>query len=250
MVTLVLSNEDQCEAYTSDEMIPLLRNLSSSFGMFLSREGRTLLWGKPIYWISTETAPESIVLHDTENAHVVEDNSSVIIVLKRLPAEEKDVYVAAHELGHVLLEREGFPIPKRLPGNVSLAFSLYAMLQDPLINVRLSRYGFDAIAHYTSNVHTSLAVLADKTPPFDFLDRLLWCCNIVGIMLDGEYSQAAVIRQQFEESMFGRFPDLVPEITQLYSLVREIGFDTPEQQRKLLQGIAKKYHLYEVPEEA
>jgi hypothetical protein len=247
MVTLVLSNEDQCEAYTSDEMIPLLRNLSSSFGTFLSREGRTLLRGKPIYWISTETAPDSIVLHDAENAHVVEDNSSVIIVLNHLPAKEEDVFVAAHELGHILLEREGFPVPKKVPCGVSLALSLYAMLQDPLINVRLSRYGFDAVAHYTSNVQTCLAVLADRTSPPDYLDRLLWCCNIVAIMLDGEYSQADGVRRQFQANLFGQFPDLVPEVTHLYSLVREIGFDTPEQQRRLLRRIAEKYHLYDLP---
>jgi hypothetical protein len=243
MVTLVLSTEEQCEAYTSDEMIPLLRSLSPSFGRFLSREGRTLLRGKPIYWISTDTAPESIMLHDTENAHVVEDNSSVIVVLNHLPAASEDVYVAAHELGHILLQREGFPFPKKLPGNVSLAFSLYAMLQDPLINVRLSYYGFDVIAHYTANVHTSLSALAEADAPTDFLDRLLWCCNIVGILLDGEYSQAEEIKQQFQKSMFGRYPDLVPDITELYSLVWEVGFDTPEQQRKLLRGISKKYHL-------
>jgi hypothetical protein len=247
MVTLVLSTEEQCEAYTSDEMIPLLRNLSPSFAEFFSREGHALLQGKPIYWISSETAPESIVLHDTENAHVIEDPSSVIIVLKHLPAEEEDVFVAAHELGHILLGREGFPFPKKLPGNASLAFSLYAMLQDPLINVRLTRYGFDVLGHYSANVHASLAVLEEKTSPTGFLDRLLWCCNIVGIILDGEYSQAAELRQYFQERMFGRFPDLVPQVTELYSLVREIGFDTPEQQKRLLRGISRKYHLHEIP---
>jgi hypothetical protein len=247
MVTLVLSTEEQCEAYTSDEMIPLLRSLSPSFDRFLSGEGHTLLQGKPIYWIPTDTAPESIELHDTENAHVVEDNTSVIIVLNHLPARNEDVYVAAHELGHVVLQREGFPFPRKLPGNVSLAFSLYAMLQDPLINVRLSRYGFDAIAHYAANVNASLSALAEADSPRSVLDRLLWCCNIVGILLDGEYSRAAAIRQRFQESMFGRYPELVPGITDLYSLVREIGFDTPEQQRKLLRGISKKYRLYDIP---
>jgi hypothetical protein len=249
MVTLVLSTEEQCEAYTSDEMIPLLRSLSPQFGNFLSREGHTLLQGKPIYWTSSETAPESIVLHDAENAHVIEDNSSIIIVLKRFPEEKEDVYVAAHELCHILLGREGFPFPKRLPGNASLAFSLYAMIQDPLVNMRLSHYGFDVIEHYTANVHAALSMLAQKTSPTDFLDRLLWCCNIVGIMLDGEYSRAIEIKQQFQERMFGKFPDLVPEITRLYSLVRETGFETPAQQRKLLRGITKKYHLYDLPHE-
>jgi hypothetical protein len=250
MVTLVLSTEEQCEAYSSNEMIPLLCNLSPPFGKFFSREGRTLLQGKPIFWISSDTAPESIVLHDAENAHVVEDNSSVIIVLRHLPAELEDVYVAAHELGHILLGREGFPFPKKLPGNVSLAFSLYAMLQDPLINMRLSGYGFDAVAHYAANVHASLVILAEKDSPTDFLDRLLWCCNIVGIMLDGEYSRAGKIRRQFEECMFGMFPDLVPDVTELYSLVRKIGFDTPEQQQKLLQRISEKYRLYDIPNQA
>jgi hypothetical protein len=247
MVTLVLSTEEQCEAYTSDEMIPLLRSLSPSFDRFLSREGHILLEGKPIYWISTDTAPESIELHDAENAHVVEDNSSVIVVLSHLPAAIEDVYVAAHELGHVLLQREGFPFPKKLPGNVFLAFSLYAMLQDPLINMRLHRYGFDVISHYAANVSTTLSVLAKADPPTSFLDRLLWCCNIVGILLDGEYSRAEEIKQQFQKSTFGRYPDLVPDITDLYSLVREVGFDTPKQQRKLLRGISKKYHLYDIP---
>ncbi len=250
MVTLVLSTEEQCEAYTTEEMIPLLRHLSPSFDRFLFSEGRTLFQGKPIYWMSTDIAPESIELHDTENAHVVEDNSSIIVVMKHLPSGIEDVYVAAHELGHILLQREGFPFPKRLPGNVSLAFSLYAMLQDPLINVRLSHYGFDAAAHYAANVDTSLAALEEADSPTGFLDRLLWYCNIVGLLLDGEYSRAEEIRNRFQEDMFDRYPDLVPGITELYTLVRETGFDTPEQQRKLLRGIAKRYHLYEVPNQA
>ncbi len=250
MVTLVLSTEEQCEAYTSGEMIPLLRHLSPSFNRFFSKEGRTLLQGKPIYWISTDTAPESIELHDTENAHVVEDNSSVVIVLSRLPCGAGDAYVAAHELGHILLQREGFPFPRRVPGNVSLAFSLYAMLQDPLINVRLYHYGFDAVAHYSANVHRSLDALEDADSPTGSLDRLLWYSNIVGILLDGEYSQAESIKRWFQNTMFRSYPDLVPGITDLYSLVRTVGFDTPEQQRKLLRQISRKYHLYDVPNRA
>lgn len=244
MVTLVLSTEEQCEAYTSYEIIPLLCSLSSPFTEFFSHEGRMLIQGKPIYWVSSVTAPESLVLNDAENGHVVEDRSSVIIVLKHLPAAVNDVYVAAHELGHVLLRRKGFPLPKKLPGNVPLAFSLYAMLQDPLINVRLSSYGFDAIAHYKANVCTSLAILAERDSPTDFLDRFLWCCNIVGIILDGEYSFADKISQQFQDRLFGRFPDLLPDVAELYSLVRKVGFETPEQQRKLLRKISKKYDLY------
>jgi hypothetical protein len=245
MITLVLSTEEQCEAYTSGEMILLLRRLSPSFDRFFAQEGGTLLRGKPIYWISTDTAPESIELHGAENAHVIEDNSSIIIVLNHLPAGIDDVYVAAHELGHIVLRREGFPFPKKLPGNAFLAFSLYAMLQDPLINVRLSHYGFDAVAHYASNVHASLIALAEAHSPTRFLDRLLWYSNIVGIILDGEYSQAGEIRQRFQDRIFGRYPDLVPGIRELYCLVQAIGFDTPAQQRKLLRGISRKYHLYD-----
>jgi hypothetical protein len=178
---------------------------------------------------------------------VVEDTSSIIVVLQHLPSGNEDAYVAAHELGHVVLQREGFPFPRKVIGNVPLAFALYAMLQDPLINTRLSLYGFDAVAHYTANVDRSLAALSEAEAPDEPLDRLLWYCNIVGILLDGEYSRADEVRRRFQIEMFLRYPELVPGIRELYSLVRETGFDTPRQQRRVLRGIAKRYHLREIP---
>jgi hypothetical protein len=246
MVTLELSTREQCEAYTNAEMVPLLRNLSTEFGKFFSRVGRELLQGKPIYWITNDAAPESILLDGSENGHVVEDTSAIIIVLRRYPSRKEDAYIAAHELEHILLGKEGFPFPKKDHGNVPLAFSLYAMIQDPLISLRLSRYGFKTAEHYAANIRSSLKDLAQEIAPTRPMDRLLWCCNIVGLLLDGEYSQAMVLKEKFRDTLFEKFPDLVPDITTLYSFVVQRGFDTPERQRRLLRELSRKYHLYEV----
>lgn len=88
---------------------------------------------KPICWILNEQLPEGF--WGSAGWGMSGSTSIPLITLRKIPVQAEHSARIAHEIQHLLLDKEGFPrvVCTDIP---DLTSSLKSMLQDPLINLR------------------------------------------------------------------------------------------------------------------
>ena len=169
-----------------------------------------------------------------------------IIRLRQIPAPLNNAMSVAHELEHLRLDEEGFPLLTASPAYEFMAASLSGMVHDVLIDTKLTSFGFDLKSKYLKEAEESRRQLmpVSKTPT-DKMDRVAWIINYVSTLLDYESvrSKGLVENNEFNDWFQKKYPDIVRDAQKMIETVAKIGFDTPDKQNRLFSTLIDLYSL-------
>jgi hypothetical protein len=168
------------------------------------------------------------------------------IYLHSIPAPSEEALAVAHELMHLMLDVEGFPFITSRSEHQSLAALLNSIVQDPLIDARLLRYGFDIGKKIRKDIAAALASLQQAKPPLDRMARMLWVLNYAGQLLECTVAapdSAGAQAEAFARWFHAHHPAIAAEGDQLLADTQRSGFDTPERMRAFFERIAQRYGL-------
>jgi hypothetical protein len=194
-----------------------------------------------IAWVENTDLPSGV---DHRTTTVV--GGQRMIQMRRMPADSSDAYAVAHELGHLVMEDEGFPGLAAQRGAEHVAAALNSALHDPVVDQGLRSYGFDPRPKYFLEVSDAKAALERHSrPPDDAAGKLQWLFNYLSKLLDWDAvrTDSDPRREAFQSWFERRFPQFRSQSQELYSIVREVGFDTPERMQRLFESIVRRYNL-------
>ncbi len=201
--------------------------------------------GGIIYWTQDSTLPDGIVARSRKRC-----SGERVIHLRRIPIPIEDAFTVAHELEHLVLDAEGFPVTLPEPNSdsdaaISLCAAINSMLSHPIINARLQEYGF--------GWRECKGVYAAMICEFKRLPRLAsgghhpmeLIFNYVTLILDLE---AFNRKEKYKLELYFclRYPGIAGEGKKLRSLMRETGFQTPVRQSELIIMILDHYRLWSI----
>jgi hypothetical protein len=169
-----------------------------------------------------------------------------IVRLRSVPASKEDGMNIAHELQHLILDAEGFPTTGSIEDFENISSALSSMILDPIVDSKLSKYGFDLCDDYQREVREKCRQLRKyNSSPSKKFDRVLWIFNYVSSILDWELKckKTNNSEDKFQSWFDERYPDIAEEGKKLLALIREIGYDTPEKLTMLFNKIIQRYGL-------
>ncbi len=226
-------------------------NNSNTFRRFY-KENRGII--KPsIFWINNSNLEISRQLKNGYLAcsHFKEDKEYCCIVLRQIPALLEDDYIIAHELGHFILDSEGFPTIGCIdtPNNKirTLSTCLCSMIQDPIIDRRLISYGFDMYKGHEREIKQLFKGIKKEPPPDEPLHRLFWAAIYVDQILNWSIFDSVDKTPLIEFTSWfeNKYSDIAKEGQDLLELIQSIGYDTPNKMNDLNEKIITTYNLGE-----
>lgn len=200
----------------------------------------------PVHWVvNPEVLPSRV--HGCTDHHLGE----CAVVLRRFPDKPLVIHVLAHEIGHLVLDSEGFPgtaplVHPRSP-EAHLSTHLTSCLQDPAIEGRLGAFGFDAVGKYERWSRDALedmigarASYGDDLPFVLRTQRMLlvlkhrfWWKGIAGDEQDAHFWQ----------EVQSEFPALANDASDLEVSIEEIGFSDPDSMSAALSQLRHALNL-------
>lgn len=222
------------ESFVIDELL----KSSQVFQEFYRAERNKIT--QPIYWAKDVSLPEGI---DYRFSKLTTGES--VIRLRCVPALAQDACKIAHELEHVVIDKEGFPIVRPVtPEKENLSSAISSMIEDLLVNSRLQKYGFDLQDDYETEIEmTKRQLTRFTTSPTHRLDRIHWMVNYVSYLLDWELINTGKGSNEFKDWFDTRYPDIANRGKKLLKMVKRIGYNTPEKQSNLYREIIRRYKL-------
>lgn len=223
--------------YPEKDVINEVLHSSKDFKTFYETERSKIT--QPVFWVKDDSLPEGINYRYSQ-LKTGED----VIRLRRVPAVSEDAIKIAHELTHIVIGTEGFPIlsPVR-PEYENLSSAIHSMVDDLLVNSRLREYGFDIESDYRKEMEKTKRQLANAPKPSGRYGKILWIVNYASHLLDWLLISGGKDRSEFEVWFDSKYPDIAARGKRLFKLVNKIGFDTPEKQYKLFKKIKLQYLL-------
>ncbi len=211
-----------------------------AFEAFYRAERARIPW--PVYWTVDATLPPGIAaIHTHYWPNPGSDDTDYALI--RLPHIPSDNPLAvAHELSHSILDAEGYPSAASTDPGSMVATALTSLMTDPVISRRLLAFGFDVRADVDRQLEQVDDQLKDADPPGDPITLAQWVFTVTGLCLEYEVATGGdpvAFRHQFES----RFPTPGRAVQRSLDTIRSSGYDTPDQQRRLLRRIMHDYDL-------
>ena len=226
--------------FPEEFVIGELLKSSKEFSSFYQAERKKIV--KPVYWAKDISLPSGIRARSTRL-----ETGEQFIRLRRIPATLEDATTIAHELHHFVLDSEGFPTTGARDKFETLSSALNSMVQDPLVDSKLQAYDLlDLGEKYEKEVEEDLRQLKKiSKPPTAYHDIVLWTFNYVSKMLDLELARSKSYKgkNKFQPFFDKKYPLIARKAKKLLSLVKKIGYETPEKQTKLFKEIIQRYSL-------
>lgn len=171
-----------------------------------------------------------------------------VIRLSGWPTTLLHAYIVAHEITHFLVYAEGYPVviysavkqDETLDG---ISAALSSILNDVIVDRRLHNY-FDLPA-LAEEYDKPFAKCRAQEPPFqgnedERLWQIFWYINCgLRYEVDTKSSQAAPSLKVYAE----KNPAIAQEANKLIEIIRAMGYDTLEQQKRVLAYVLKRYNL-------
>ena len=171
-------------------------------------------------------------------------NHGYIIYLPHIPAKRSDAFGVAHELGHILLGLEGYPHVTGNGFSAPTATLLSSMFTDLVINRRLMEaYGFEIPFDGEEHLRKSIRNTKGKPLPTHPLLYAELLFEHLAHFMGYEVVKGDGARPPAYAWSARRFPSLIREFEELRVVLREVGWETPQQQEQLLQFLIERYHL-------
>jgi len=196
---------------------------------------------KSVYWSSGEPLPPGI---DRMRESSTTEHR---IFLRPIPASPEDAIGVAHELVHLIMDDEGFPVVVYQDLKFrNICATINSMLHDPIVNARLRDHGFDILEHYESQKKEMVSYLKmNQDSLSDTSTRTGWVFNFASILLEREVALRgqSKAKDSLPAWLEAEHPDISKEMQDLINLVSRIGYDTPEKQHRLYDVIIQRYRL-------
>jgi len=192
-------------------------------------------------WAEDTGLPTGVAARATCNSA-----GSSVIRLREMPAPVEHAQLIAHELGHFLIDLDGFPALAARPDLDWIAAPLNSMLHDPLVGRLLGSHGFDIRAAYDAEVADARVHLDPKPiPPESSSGQLIWTLNYVSKRLDWDVVKDAGDSDcdGFCEYFRHRYPLLADTGDRVYELIQRVGFDTPTKMATVLSALRECFEL-------
>ena len=231
------SLELKWETFSEEVVIGELINSSKEFRDFYESERKKII--SPIQWVKDSSMPEGIDFRATRLS-----NGKCFIRLRRIPVDLEDAIKIAHELEHFVLDAKGFHSIGATDGLENLASAISSMVSDLLVNEKLAEFGFGLQEDYENEAAEGMRQLEQiEHPPSTWDGKLLWIVNYVSKLLDWEFVSGSNSESDFQSWFDNKYPDIAKSGKKLRSIVKRIGYDTPEKQIRLFREVIQKYNL-------
>ena len=188
---------------------------------------------KPIIWLCNPN------LNANMRSINIEDMYGIII--KKVPVASKDYFDIAHEIGHLVLGEQGYPFSRVIDGDqrkVYLGSILTNTIIDPIINKEVVKYGFSFDEYMNKALEIQIPILQGYPQEFMLhtFDRHFVKCLLIEKILEWDLFKENRINP-FEELCKQKYPNIYSETLSTISYIREIGIDTQEKVRNILNKI-------------
>lgn len=165
------------------------------------------------------------------------DKTVGIIVIREAPIKQKDYFDLAHEFGHLLTVKNGYPMvqtAKGVPTAIGTVFTNTIM--DPIINRVLYSFGFDFISYLEKGFSIQIPMLKSypEEQNLDLLQRYFIKCLIIEKELEWDIINENILENKFKTVYHDKYPLAYKEALEFVSYVKEKGIDSPEKVRSLL----------------
>lgn len=142
------------------------------------------------------------------------------------------MYNVAHELGHAvrIFEGKAFGIPTLPDGSMDASY-INTMIEDPIVDSILLKYGFDLKSEYETQLRAEIpSILSITTLPNETITKILYvkkklCCDLLG-----DDFQPWI---EFETIFGSKFPDLMEDIDKIYAFIKRTYFRQKESVEKV-----------------
>jgi len=229
--------------FSEEQAVNDLIAKSEQFATYYKTQRGKLL--RPIVWALDNSMKEDKA---TLNVSIGRGDEVIqVIRMKGIPPKLEDAGDVAHALETYILEAEGFPSTYYVDERFSeLCGVINNTIIATFVDSRLKAYGFDPIYEYKrrlDNAHRELEKF--QTSPTQNTLRLKWIFKYVAMVLYREacYGYYDEIEDEFRTWFDERYPDIAQEGQELLTLIRSIGYDTPDKMKKVFKKIIPKYRL-------
>jgi len=177
--------------------------------------------------------PDFVVVHDPVlpigiRARTTRSGGTSYLRVRTPVCPLEDARLIAHELGHLLQDKQGFPAVGGLNDHQAAA-ALNSAVHDPLIDASLEEHGFDCSADRLAEIEESRRQLSKiAAAPSDLAGKAHWIANCLGHLLDQHVLGKEPTVSEFLEWFELRYPTIAVEARKLANEVISIGFDTPD----------------------
>lgn len=200
---------------------------------------------KPIMWLLKPNLDANMRSMSLDNLYA--------ILVKEVPIKKEDYFDVAHEIGHLILAGEGYPISKPIDDDLkktTLCTILNNTILDPLINKEVKKYGFDFDSYINKGIKIQLPYIK-SLPSEKFLDiynQHFIKCLIIEKILEWDLLDKDEINNPFEEICKQKYMNLYKKILEEVEYIRNMGYDTPEKAKKILKKILNDNNMENIIE--
>jgi len=217
---------------------------SPEFRAFYAQYRESIPWR--IHWVVNPDVLDPRVHGCTDHYH-----GECGIVLRSLPSTSLGVHVLAHELGHLVLDAEGFPgtVPLVRAGSPEAPLSalLSSSLQDPIIEGRLGSFGFPTVQKYKRWTQDALEdMLAARAKLGEDLPFELRTQRLLLVLKHRLWWKAIAPGEAdvyFWKEVESGFPALAKEARSLAAVIEGVGYSDPDSMAAAMNELRRALEL-------
>ncbi|WP_368263396.1 YecA family protein [Clostridium disporicum] len=164
-----------------------------------------------------------------------------IIIVKSVPIAKEDNFDFAHEIGHIILAQEGYPLSRIIdadPRKVYLGTILTNTIIDPLVNEIVLKYNFDFESYISKAKRVQIPIFENsaKENQLHPYNRHFLKCLLIEKLNEWKLFD---IKQEndYEIICKEKYPKIYEEAIQFINYSEEYGYDSPEKVRILLNKL-------------
>jgi hypothetical protein len=169
-----------------------------------------------------------------------------LISLQQYPVLPTEAFPIAHELSHVILHEEGYPAvgdTSRDPLHVTIAALISSLFSDLVIDRRLRQYGFDLPYDPQQQLLDVIQAIGGKALPKNSRMYARWVLKSLDLVIYHQMVTESSTLPPIYHWIAEQHPSIRRDLDGLLDRVNRIGYDTPEQQERLLRSIIKQFDL-------
>jgi hypothetical protein len=174
-----------------------------------------------------------------------------VICVRNVPSFLTDETVIAHELAHLKIDCEGFPLTTIDPtycNNEEMAFfltSLNNMIHDPLVIMKLKSYGYDLRREYIRECQEGIKILQNTNGQPTGITEAKFVFDYVKNTLENQilFGEKNTACKRYLEIFGQKFGSVKLKGDELLKMISEIGFGSPDNVHRIYVTVIEKCGL-------
>ncbi len=174
-----------------------------------------------------------------------------VVIVRNVPADFKEETTIAHELAHIIIDNEGYPLT-----NVTSDFahreemtfflaSLNNMIHDPLVIMKLKSHGYDLRREYIQECQEGLKFLQNSYIEPSGIEEARFIFDYVKDILENKilFEDRNTACKKFLDVFGQRFGSVKIKSEILHKMISDIGIDRPDKVRRIYEIVIEKFGL-------